>query len=195
MSLAILMRSALVTLSSWRSMFEVLEEKATDHLGAIQVLIQKQFRPNHGDCCSIAELLHDAALGFPSSKRLQVAGSAALAAFRHEKKHSKRFPKGVQEAMYQAILPAMYVDSIPSLLCKRMRVLDPLSPRPANLDFSILKVAISSYSEYIVFTIVRAWANAWTTSHWMHEPLLRSCILGCDDEKDDLHHFLRCDRF
>jgi hypothetical protein len=79
MSLAILMRSALVTLTTWPSMLEVLRRNDAEFFQRGAAL--PHFKPKHWDSISIAELLREAALGFPSSKQVGDAGKIALAAF------------------------------------------------------------------------------------------------------------------
>ena len=40
---------------------------------------------------------------------------------------------------------------------------------------------------------VKSWANAWTTSLRMHEPLLLlPCIFGCPGCKDEFDHYIVC---
>ena len=153
-----------------------------------------RFKPGHWDSISIAGLLQEAALGFPSSKGVGSAGKAALAAFQHAKLHSKNFPKGFQSVMYEAIVNVLYPDYIPKLLQKRLKTLDPAVSFPMDLNFSSLRAVFMTYPEYIIFTIIRSWANGWTTSHRMPEPALLPCILGCPGEIDSLSHYLRCDR-
>ena len=39
----------------------------------------------------------------------------------------------------------------------------------------------------------KSWANAWTTSSRMDEDVCLPCIFGCNDEDDELSHYLCCD--
>ena len=43
-------------------------------------------------------------------------------------------------------------------------------------------------------SIVKTWANAWTTSARMHETEVLPCLFGCADEPDELQHYIRCSR-
>ena len=194
MSLAILMRAALVTLSTWPSMLEHLKSNDVEHLNIVKGVVKSRFKPKHWDTASIAELLRDASLGFPDSIRFRAAGQLALSAFRRERSTSKRFPKGIQTVFYNIFLDTLFFDSIPKLITKRLRVLDPGVPLPPSVDFVALRGAIRAYPHHVILTIVRSWANGWTTTHRMHEPHPLQCFFGCPGCKDDLQHYLRCDR-
>jgi hypothetical protein len=193
-SLAILMRSALVTLTTWPSMIELLKRSDAEFFDTQQGAVRPHFKPNHWDSISIAELLQEAALGYPSSKWVGDAGKLAIAAFRRERSESKRFPKGIQTIFYKIFLDALYADSIPMLIKKRMRVLAPESALPDSFYLTALRDTVSKYPESIIFTLVRCWSNGWTTSVRMPEGLRRCCLLGCAGQPDDLHHYLRCER-
>ena len=38
----------------------------------------------------------------------------------------------------------------------------------------------------------KTYIGAWTTSSRMHEPILRNCLLGCNDCQDNIGHYLQC---
>ena len=175
-------------------MYSLLRETALLHLDIHQAYVPKTFSPRFWGSCSIAELLNEASLGFPSHPKLKAAGQAALDAFNGAKTGLPRFPKGVQSIMYSAIVRTMYPDSIPALISRRMRVLGISREIHAALDFHCLREKITKFSAYIVFTLLRSWANAWTTSHRMHEHFKRDCLLGCNDADDDFLHYLGCPR-
>jgi hypothetical protein len=175
-------------------MLEVLKAGDAEFLEAQGDVIKTRFKPKFWDSESIAELLQEAALGFPSSKRFRDAGKIALKAFQQEKRKGPRFPKGIQTMLYQIFLKALYEDTIPKLIRKRLRVLAPEISLPSSFDVNALREAVSAYPKYIIFTLVRSWANAWTTSIRMHEPHRWICLFGCAGKPDDMHHYLRCVR-
>ena len=41
--------------------------------------------------------------------------------------------------------------------------------------------------------IMKTLTNSWATSHRYHETPLLPCIFGCEDEKDNLPHYLKCE--
>ena len=45
----------------------------------------------------------------------------------------------------------------------------------------------------VAMSVIKSWANAWTTSSRMHEAICLPCIFGCDDCTDSLNHYLICD--
>ena len=116
MSVAILMRAALVTLTTWPSMLELLKANDAEHLNVVKGVVKSRFKPKHWDTASIAELLRDVSLGFPDSVRFRAAGQLALSAFRRERSTSKRFPKGIQTVFYNIFLDTLFFDSISSSL-------------------------------------------------------------------------------
>ena len=91
-------------------MREMLQENARLHLSISQAFFLKRFAPSFWDAPSCAEILHEAASGFPSSKKFSSAGRAALAAFESARRLCPSFPKGVQSAMYDAILGVLYIE-------------------------------------------------------------------------------------
>jgi len=44
----------------------------------------------------------------------------------------------------------------------------------------------------VAMAVLKSWANAWTTSHRMHEDIALPCIFGCD-ASDTLSHYICCD--
>ena len=58
---------------------------------------------------------------------------------------------------------------------------------------SVICPALSKLGARVSVAVVKSWANAWTTTTRMHEPLLLPCIFGCPNCKDELDHYLCCD--
>ena len=175
-------------------MIDILKGSDLEHFVMQEGVAIAKFKPPHWDTSSIAELLLEASLGFPSSRKFRDAGKLALAAHHHMRAPSKRFPKGLQNNLYEISLDALYPDSIPRLLQKRLRILDSEVSIASSLNFGDLRESLKFYSKYIVFSVIRTWANGWVTSHQMPETVRCDCLLGCNGEPDDLHHYLRCER-
>ena len=157
---------------------DLLRSNDVEHFVVVDRVIHSRFKPKHWDTSPIAELLNDASRSLPSSRRFRGAGKIALAAFQQERKSSKRFPKGVQTIVDRILSDELYPDSIPNLMKKRLRKLVPEVPLASTIDFSALQKALGNYSQYIVFLLVRTWANGWTTSVRMHGSVRRICMLG-----------------
>ena len=193
-SLSALMRSALVTHKSWRSMHSMLQEAARMHLDMEQAFLLKRDSPRFWDSQSIAEVLHDAAHGFPASRSFSAAGAAALLAFSEASSDSSRFPKGVQKIMFDSMMPILYGTFLAALV-RRRAIRFGIAPEVIQgLDFEVILEAVRPFGPFIFLTLVRTWANAWTTSHRMHEPYTRCCILGCPNATDSLSHYINCRR-
>jgi hypothetical protein len=79
-------------------MLDILKKNDIEHLERVNGVLKSRFKPKYWDTSSIAELLHDASLGFPSFGRYRAAGALALAAFQQERKRSKRSPKAYRRS-------------------------------------------------------------------------------------------------
>lgn len=193
-SIAVLMRSALVTHQSWKAMHSMLKEQAEKNIDLHQLIFNGSFSPRFWDSLSICEVMHAAARGFPNHKRLSDAGCAALEVHRDMKDTCPKYPNGVQTALYNKIVEVLFHDSIPNLLSRRMPVLSAGEVLPQGFDFETLRSCICKLPPYIVFVLIRTWANGWTTSYRMHEPQLLPCVFGCPQQNDSLQHYLCCER-
>ena len=58
---------------------------------------------------------------------------------------------------------------------------------------SSLAQALSKMGPRVAAAVIKTWANAWTTSSRLHEPISLPCIFGCDGCDDALEHYLTCD--
>ena len=45
----------------------------------------------------------------------------------------------------------------------------------------------------VSMSVIKSWANAWTTSGRMDEEVTLPCILGCEGCEDALSHYICCD--
>ena len=82
---------------------------------------------------------------------------------------------------------------MPALLARRLPVLVP-DFYVHNIDLLALQTILRSLPVAWATTMIKTWANAWTTSTRMHEQPARRCVFGCLDEPDTLFHYLRCSR-
>ena len=89
---------------------------------------------------------------------------------------------------------ALYPDSMPLLIKRRLRILEPRIQYD-SIDFPGLQEFMKTLSPAWATSIIKTWANAWTTSTRMHELNVKECLLGCPGEPDDLKHYIRCSRF
>eukprot|EP00973_Karenia_brevis_P016346 2239325-Karenia_brevis.AAC.1 len=83
-------------------------------------------------------------------------------------------------------MQVLFADSIPDLLSRRLPVLCPMEFLPEDWDPQALQEEFRKLPPYIVFVILRTWANGWTTSRRMHEPLPLQCVFGCPGASDEL---------
>ena len=58
---------------------------------------------------------------------------------------------------------------------------------------STLAQVTSNLGPRVAAAAIKSWANAWTTSSRMHDPIPLPCIFGCEGGEDSLNHYLCCD--
>ena len=190
--MATLVRSALETITSWATCYDMLE---SSEFRTLQMLAVGDLSPPHWDTVPIAQTLHGAAHGFPDHPLL---GSIMPKIIRDVLKLRKCCPDGgrfrLQRSIASELRKALYPESIPSLIKRRFSVLRPGVPY-GSIDMDALKNFMMSLSVAWSTSIFKTWANAWTTSSRMHEHVRLSCVFGCRGASDELSHYLACPRF
>ena len=88
-------------------------------------------------------------------------------------------------------MKALYPDSIALLLRRRWPIMSP-GVSFTTVNFTETKEFLKQLSPAWATSILKTWSNSWTTSHRLHEQILRPCVFGCHGEVDTLHHYLRC---
>ena len=193
---ATLVRASLRTISCWRENFDALHQAALEGLPMAAVLSGK-YCFEFWDTPPIAQTLSDAASGLPGHPLLgQVLPTAVQVALQEMRRRDDvtlfhRKPFKLQRFLYEEIMKIAYCDSIKLLLRRRWSVLCPLAPFESGM-LPDLQDFLGQLSPAWATSILKTWANAWTTSCRMHEPVIRLCIFGCADSRDELHHYLRC---
>ena len=187
--IATAVRAATCTISTWEENHSMLIQSDWRSLAMMHC---GQLAPDFWDSPPIASTLRDASLGFPGHPLL----GGILPEIIAEAKRSRAILEPGKKFKFQRFIAerlraALYPDSIPALVKRRYSVLDPGVPFE-EIVFEEIKLFISRLSPAWATSILKTWANAWTTSYRMHEPTLRSCVFGCPGERDDLHHYLRC---
>jgi len=196
LTLAILMRSALKTLSTWPQAALKLQHAAQEHLPAI-AWMSGRYSPQHWDSPPLAMVLKDAAAGFPTCTTLCGAGSRALAAAR-DALSAPLLPSGkpaikLQHAIYEALMGELYPDKIEHLFERRARSLVP--SRPLDIDqLDDIRPLLVKLTVPVATYILKTWAGAWCTSARFHEEVRLPCLYGCRGEPDALQHYLVCPR-
>ncbi len=195
---AALVRSALVTITSWPQCYDLLRDAALEHIPYMWV--QSLYWPAHCDSPAIAATLSDAARGLPSHTVLgrilpDIVKDvrATLDASRPADDHQPPPRVRVQKILTQKLQEALYADSVHELITRRLHILCP-SLRPEVMDFDDLRAFMRTSSPAWSTAILKTWANAWTTSVRLHLDPRRSCLFGCAGADDDLSHYVTCPR-
>jgi hypothetical protein len=151
--------------------------------------------PDFWDAPPDAAIFRDATQGFPEHLLLGKILPDIIKKVKKmisEEKGGKRFK--CQRYIAEELQRALYSDSIPLLIKRRFPVLEP-SIQYESIDFPRLQEFMQALSPAWATSIIKTWANAWTTSSRMHETEIKTCLFGCPQEHDELNHYLRCLRF
>ena len=70
--------------------------------------------------------------------------------------------------------------------------LEDLAPFTSS-DILLLAPALKKCGPRIAMSVIKSWANAWTTSARMHEAYEFPCSFGCQGCEDDLEHCSVCE--
>jgi hypothetical protein len=182
-----MVRAALQTISTWQSNYDMLFHN--DLLPIVNRRAHPGARWEHWDTPPIAGVLRDASQGFPEHPML----GSILPDITEEAKHlmTDRGFK-LQRYIVESLEKALFPDSIPELIKRRLQVMQP-DILFEDIDLDGAKQLLVQLSPAWATSILKTWANGWTTSSRMHEPISRDCLFGCGGI-DSLHHYLRCHR-
>ena len=98
----------------------------------------------------------------------------------------------LQQFIDRRLKEALFPDSI--LLLIKWRVRTHWTQVPVeSIDIGELKAFMATLSSAWATTILKTWANGWTTSQRMHEIVVLPCLFGCHDQEDDLLHYVHCE--
>ena len=184
-STAALIRTALKTVTGWKSWISQLHEAAQRFL-PLEPLVRGLLTTSIWDSPPLAVNLREAALGLPNNPHWSVNISALL--------HSGLLPKQIQKCVYKDLVSSKFGNSLDETFCRRLTSLF----HPYDLDFNnsillqrcwdTLKMCRSAE----VFKIIKCWCNGWATSTRYHEEVRLPCLFGCAHKSDDLQHYLQC---
>ena len=140
----------------------------------------------------LAAVLHEASLRFPGRRLLAPHAPSAVdeAIGTHialVPKAPFKFQRFVTERLGFGLRP----DSIPNLVRRHAPKLCPGVPL-GDISFAQLREMFGKLSPAWATAVFKNWANAWTTSSRMHEPVVRQCIFGCVVGVGSLKHYLLC---
>ena len=162
-------------------------------LQAIDQMNGGTLSPAHWHTSPVAVVLRNASLGFPSDPMLgQVLPDIvrkAKRAIRLPQRAGENFK--LQHVIGKHLKQALFPDSIPALLKRRFEYLQ-LEISYHCVHINLLKAFLKQLSPAWATAVLKTWASAWTTSARMHESIIRGCLFGCPDARDELYHYVRC---
>ena len=190
--IATLVRAALQTMTVWKDWFDLLR---SCEYRTLEMLNSGSLCVDHWDSPPIAQTLHRASMGFADHSLLGgVLPNIIKKALRLQAPSASKSKFSFQRYIAHELGEALYPDSISVLVRRRFRVLQPSIPW-ASIDFNVLQTFMRDLSPAWSTSIIKTWANAWTTSSRMHEHVRLSCVFGCQRASDELSHYLVCVRF
>ena len=101
-----------------------------------------------------------------------------------------------QQGAFNQFLTTVTPPCWPVTLMRKLDSLDSLDDFDISLSTERIKHLSSCLCKLgprVAMAVVKSWANAWTTSLRMHEPLLLPCIFGCPGSQDELDHYIVCE--
>ena len=107
-------------------------------------------------------------------------------------------PKGrtSQQAVFYSHLQSLSPPQWIATLTRKLESFDCLDDLEVAIDgrrVSLLAQALTKLGPRVAAAVIKTWANVWTTSTRMHEPIALPCIFGCEGCEDALNHYLSCD--
>ena len=58
--------------------------------------------------------------------------------------------------------------------------------------YKVLSSVLRDCKPYVGMCFFKTYIGAWTTSSRMHEPIIRKCLLGCNDCQDNINQYNQC---
>ena len=193
-SYAARLRSSVSTAMGWQQHLLELETTALDFLPMQRSLLGKWW-PAFWDSEPFALHLSEAYKLFPHNPAAHAAlvPRAALLCNPHGAGlHFK--PQRVAGALLlPAILPG--AGSVAAVCTVRLGALLPAIRKHLNVPLvsALLELGKKS-SPHIAMCLVKSLANAWCTSHRLHEQVRLPCVFGCLEACDSLQHYWSCAR-
>ena len=98
--------------------------------------------------------------------------------------------------MFYSHLQALSPPRWSTTLSRKLDSFECLAGQLVTIDDSCvsrLAQALTKLGPRVAAAVIKTWANVWTTSTRMHEPIPLPCIFGCEGCSDTLNHYLTCD--
>ena len=182
-SFAALIRTALKTVTSWRSWILQLEEAADMFLPAYSV-VRGYLSVPCWDSPPIAVNLREAACGLP-----------------HHPTWARGLPEVIsklevpsQKVFYAKLVANRFSNTLNDTFKRRLTSLF----QPYELDFQqaiLLDRCWATLKKCRVadaVKIIKTWSNGWATSSRYHEGVILPCLFGCKSCTDNLQHYMQC---
>ena len=186
-----MLRAAAKTVVGYADMVHELEEWAS--LGVpVAARLRGSLTPPGWDCPSFATHLHRASQGLGLGLDQHAVQIKALFDSLVADRSGGR--KNIQAAFYK-LLCTFYPSNWAGTLERKVAAFSCVEVPPRffrSSEFDSVIPIVKSIGVRGATSIVKTWANAWTTSSRMHEAAVLPCIFGCG-AVDSLDHYLCCD--
>ena len=186
-TLATLFRAFHKTIQGWEDMVDALQANAQEFLPAVQVF-EGLLSPEHWDSTPMVMNLFEAKLKFKNMPR---HGQRLTEALQNPLGHLK-----LQSKAYKCILPAVHPGNTSNVIVGRLcRMLPQCELQLKSIDIApALEELRRLRKSHVAMCILKTWCNGWITSERMHRDVRHTCIFGCRGEKDNLRHYVSCNR-
>jgi len=195
---ATLLRTACVTIHSWKEWCRQLEVAAKECLPCDRWASGFPY-PEFWDSPPFACNLQSAYKCFPSKIKLCAGATEALQEVCNgppplDPNLFPSFPNFQAFAYCKLLAAAFSKHSFQNTIYKRIRDLF----RPYEIDDTGINIELAlatmkqSLRKHDAMRVIKTWCNAWGTSSRMHERIIFPCLFGCQDARDHMAHYVQC---
>ena len=188
-SVAANVRTALKTVTSWRSWIPQLQEAANRYL-PLEPLARDTLSVPCWGSPPIAVNLREAACGLPNCPTWAQGLSDIIS--KMSESNLQKVP--IQKLVYKELISNRFSNTLNDTFSRRLTSLF----LPYELDFQqaiLLERCWGTLKKCRVadaVKVIKTWCNGWATSYRYHEGVLLPCLFGCADCKDELRHYFVC---
>ena len=99
----------------------------------------------------------------------------------------------MQSVAYRCLMNSAFPNTLQGTVVRRMHKLGILDVSQNHIPaFDSACAIMRKLRKHDVMCVIKTWTNSWSTSYRYHEPVLLPCLLGCQEGKDDLSHYVDC---
>jgi hypothetical protein len=199
MTRATMFRTAVETLPQWQDWKVQLDEAAILSLPVSRVCNGFKFC-EFWDGPPIALSLSESFRCFPGDAKWAPGAREAFQIVSEKRSAAVAVPDRampsrvkVQSIAYRCLMNSAFPNTLQGTVVRRMHKLGILDVSQHSVpEFDNACAIMRKLRKHDAMCVIKTWTNSWSTSYRYHEPILLPCLLGCQEGKDDLSHYVDC---